>query len=330
MIRPKKSPIPVVLRRVVPLLFAFSLALAQAQGWPAKPIRVIVPAGAGATNDILTRGLTEPLGNALGQPIIVENRVGADGIIGTEACTKASADGYSLCGTASNIIVWNTVLRKQLPYDVLRDLVPVVQAGFFDSALVVHSSLPVATFEQLLDYAKANPGKVNWGNFGVNSMGYMYLQWLNRSRGLEFYAVPYKTNTQNAQAIAVGESVVSLGSFNHFAPLLKQGKVRALGVTANKRVSFLPDVPTFEELGIKLPLRPWFGYHYPSGTPRELVARMNAEMRRVIDSPDFKSRILDRLYITPVAGAPEEFDRFVREQIAAVAKLIAYLGIKPE
>ena len=135
---------------------------AQAQTWPSKPIRIIVAAAPGVPTDTLARGLVEPLGRALGQPIIVENRVGADGIIGTEVCARAAPDGYALCGTASNVIIWNPVLREKLPYHPLNDFAPVLHAAFFDSALMVHPSLPVNTVQQLLDYAKANPGKVNW------------------------------------------------------------------------------------------------------------------------------------------------------------------------
>jgi tripartite-type tricarboxylate transporter receptor subunit TctC len=311
-------------------IIAFASQVARAQAWPVKAVRIIVPAAPGATSDILARGLVEPLQKALGQPIIVENRVGADGVIGTEACARAAPDGYSLCATASNSIVLNAVARAKLPYDVLRDLAPVVQAGFFDSVLVVHPSVPANTLQQLLDYAKANPDKVNWGHFGVNSTGYMYMEWLNRSKGSKFFPVPYKTQPQNMQGIVVGETGVTLGSFNHFGSLLKEGKLRALAVTTNQRVDYLPGVPTFDELGIKLPLRTWFGFHYPSATPRELIMRVNGELRKILESPIFKSNILDRISVSANTSTPEEFDRYVREQIKAVTELAAFIGIRPE
>ena len=319
-----------ILRCVAALMLALAAPLTNSQGWPVKPVRIILPNAAGATNDILTRALVEPLSKALGQPIIVENRVGADGIIGTEACVRAAADGYALCGTASNVIIWNTVLRPKLPYDVLRDLAPVLHAGFFDSVLAVHPSVPVTTLQQLLDHAKANPGKVNWGHFGVNSTGNMYMEWLNRSKNAQFYPVPYKTQPQNVQALLAGETSVSLGSFNNFGQFLKTGKLRALAVTSARRADHLPNVPTFEELGIKLPLRTWFGYHYPSATPQELVLRMNGELRKILDSTAFKSNVLDRISVSANTGTPEQFDRYIREQIRAVTELVAYIGLKPQ
>src|SRR4051812_26118946 len=155
----------------------FSSAHGQ-QAFPSRPIRVIVAAAPGVPSDTMARGMVEPLSKALGQPVIVENRVGADGIIGTEACAKAPTDGYSLCGTASNVMIWNMVLRKNLPYDTLKDFAPVMHAGFFDSALVVHPSVPANSVQQLVDLAKAQPNKINWAHFGVNSTGYMYEEYI--------------------------------------------------------------------------------------------------------------------------------------------------------
>lgn len=306
------------------------LSTAHAQSWPSKPVRILIAATAGSTTDVLARGLSGPLYTALGQPIVVENRIGADGIIGTEACVRAAPDGYTLCGTASNVIIWNTVLRAKLPYDVLRDLAPVLHAGFFDSALVVNPSVPATTVQQFIGYARANPGKVNWGHFGVNSTGYMYMEWFNRSKGTSLYPVPYKTQLQHLQSMITGETGAGVQSLNQIGGLLKSGKLRAIAVTASKRLESLPNVPTFEEEGIKLPLRTWFGYHYPASTPRELVLRMNAELRQILESPAIKSGLLDRIGLSINTGTPEAFDAYTREQIKAVTELVAYIGLKPE
>jgi tripartite-type tricarboxylate transporter receptor subunit TctC len=235
-----------------------------------------------------------------------------------------------VCATASNVIVWNPVLRAKLPYDPLKDYAPILHAGFFDSALLVHPSLPASTVRELFDYVKANPGKVNWGHFGVNSTGYMYQEWLKRNRQVPFYPVPYKTNPQAQQALIVGETHVGVNSLPSMAAHIKSGKVRPLAVTTGKRLDWLPGVPTFEELGIKLPLRTWFGYHYQSAAPRELVLRMNAELRRTMEHPDYRSKVLERLWVAPHLGTPEEFDAFIRQQLKDVAELVAYLGIRPE
>jgi len=303
---------------------------AQAQSFPSKPVRIIIAAAPGVPTDTLGRGLVEPLGRALGQPIIVENRVGADGIIGTEACVRAAPDGYALCGTASNVIVWNTVLRLKLPYDVLRDLSPVMHAGFFDSAMVVHPSVPVNSVQQLLEHAKANPNKVNWAHFGVNSTGYMYMEWLNRNKGSAFYPVPYKTQPQNLTALVAGEGNAGVTSLSVSGPHIKAGRLKALAVTSTARMTWLPNVPTFDEEGIKLPLRTWFGYHYQAAVPRETVQRMNGELRKIFDTPAFRTSIIDGIGLTANHGSSEEFDSYVRGQIKAVAELVASIGIKPE
>ena len=311
------------------LLFAPAAALAQA--FPARPLRIMVAAAPSVPHDVLARGVAEPLSRALGQPVIVENRVGADGIIGTEACAKAPPDGYSLCGTASGDIIWNTVLRaRTLPYDAVRDFAPVMHGGFFDSALVVHPDLGVGSVAQLVELARANPNKVNWAHFGVNSTGYMYEEWIRRSKGAPFYPVPYKTQPQVLTALLVNESSVAVYGLTNLAAHLKAGKLKALAVSGSRRVAFLPDVPTFEEEGIKLPLRTWFGYHYQAGVPRAIVGRVNAELRRVWDQPAFGAAVLDRLMMTPSAGSPEEFDAYIRAQIAAVKELVGYIGLKPE
>lgn len=307
---------------------AFSLA--QAQTFPAKPIRMIVPAAPGIMQDLVSRGFVEPLTRALGQPIIVDNRIGADGVIGMEACARAAADGYTLCNTMSGAVIWNPVMRLKLPYDVDRDFVPVVQTGFFDSALVVHPELPAASVRELLDLAKARADKVNWATFGVNSTGYMYMEWLRRSSGASFYHVPYKTQPQGLQALVAGESHVAVYGLSSVAALVKAGKLKVIGVTSTRRQGWLPNVPTFEELGIKLPLRTWFGYHLPAGTPREIVVRMNADIRKVIADPGFREAVLDRQMITPNDGTPEDFDAYIRTQRREVAELVKFLGLKPE
>jgi tripartite-type tricarboxylate transporter receptor subunit TctC len=305
-------------------------SVVHAQTWPNKPVRILIAATAGSTTDLLSRALAEPLTRSLGQPIIVENRVGADGVIGTEACVRAAPDGHTVCGTASNVIVWNTVLRAKLPYDVVRDLAPIIHAGFFDSALVIHPSVPATSVQQYIDYARANPGKVNWGYFGANSTGYIYMAWLNQSRGASFYPVPYKTQLQNLQAVTTGEISSAVQSLSQAGPLLKSGKLRALAVTANQRVDWLPGVPTFEEDGIKLPLRTWFGYHYQAAVPKELVARMNRELRQALESPAIRNGFVAKIGLNLNTGSPEAFDAYIRDQLKAVSELVAYIGLKPE
>jgi tripartite-type tricarboxylate transporter receptor subunit TctC len=184
--------------------------------------------------------------------------------------------------------------------------------------------------QDLFDFARANAGKVNWGHFGLNSTGYMYMEWLKRNNGAAFYHVPYKTPAQALQALASGEAHVGVQGLSSVASLLKQGKLRALAVSSSSRQDWLPDVPTFDELGIKLPLRTWFGYHFPAKTPREIVTRMNGDIRRALAEPPVKDALVNRLMITLSPGTPEEFDEYIRTQRRQVAELVQYLGLKPE
>lgn len=300
------------------------------QSFPTKPIRILVSAAPSVPNDLISRGLSEPLSRAFGQSVIVENRVGADGIIGMEACAKAPSDGYTLCSTASNVIIWNPVLRAKLPYDSLRDLAPVVHVGFFDSALITHPSVPAASVQQLFDLAKAKPESITWAHFGANSTGFMYQSWFRKSRAAPFYAVPYKTQPQVLQALLAGETQVAVYSIANTQSSIQAGKLKALAVTAANRVPLFPNVPTFEELGIKLPLRTWFGFHTQSGAPREIITRYNNEIRKAMAEPAFKDAIMNRLGVIANDGTPEQFDAYIRTQLKDVGDLVKFLDIKPE
>lgn len=311
-------------------LAALAPLAAAAQSFPVKPLRILVSAAPSVPNDIISRALSEPLSKAFGQPVVVENRVGADGIIGMEACAKAGNDGYTLCSTASNVIVWNPVLRAKLPYDPLRDFTPVVHVGFFDSVLIANPSVPANSVQQLFDMAKAKPDSITWAHFGSNSTGYMYQDSFRKLRGAPFYAVPYKTQPQVLQALLAGESHVSVYSLANTAQLIQAGKLKALAVTSDKRVAEFPNVPTFDELGIKLPLRTWFGFHLQSGTPREIVTRYNGEIRKAMADQGFKDSVMKRMGVLANDGTPEQFDGYIRSQIKDVSELVKSLGIKPE
>ena len=319
---------------VIPVIAAAIAAVvsvpAPAQTWPARPLRILISSAPGATSDTVSRGVAEQLSKSLGQPVIVDNRVGADGMIGMEACARAAPDGYTLCATTSNVIIWNMLLRSKLPYDSLRDFAPVMHAGFFDSTLVANASRPYNNVRELIAFAKTNPEKVNWGHFGVNSTGYMYMSYLKKSRGAPFFAVPYKTQPQNMLALVSNETDLTVTAINTAAPHIKSGKLKALAVTSAKRVDWLPNVPTFEEEEIKLPLRSWEGYHFPIAVPRELVERMNAELRRAYDTPAFRTNVVERVGLVPNTGTPEAFDQHIRTQLKAVGELVNYLGLKPE
>jgi tripartite-type tricarboxylate transporter receptor subunit TctC len=303
---------------------------ALAQSYPSKPVRILVSAAPTVPNDVISRALTEPLSKSLGQPVVVENRVGADGIIGMEVCAKSGGDGYTLCSTASNVIIWNPVLRAKLPYDPIKDFAPVVHVGFFDSVLIAHPSVPATSVQQLFEMAKAKPDSITWAHFGSNSTGYMYQDAFRKLRGAPFYAVPYKTQPQVLQALVAGESQLAVYSIANSASLIQAGKLKALAVTSSSRIPEFPNVPTFDELGIKLPLRTWFGYHFPSGTPRDIVQRFNGDIRKIMATPAFQEAALKRFGVIANDGTPEQFDAYIKTQLKEVSELVKSLGIKPE
>ena len=220
--------------------------------------------------------------------------------------------------------------RINLPYDPLRDLIPVIHVGFFDSALIATPSLSASNVKELIALAQANPGKVTWGHTGVQSTGYMYEGYLKKSLNAPFFLVPYKSPPQAMLAILSGEVQVGIIALPIASPHLKSARVKALAVTADKRVDFLPLVPTFAEEGIKLPLRVWIGYHYPIGTPRAQVLRMNGEIRTAMAAPEVKEKIIYRIGLVSNTGTPEEFDAYIRAEMKSARELVTFLGLKPE
>ncbi len=310
------------------LLAALAALVCPAAFPQGTPLRIIAPVAPGVPSDVLSRGLIDPLARQFNVPVVVENRVGADSIIGTLACAHSAADGQTLCSTGNSAISLNAALRPKLPYDPLKDLTGVVLTGFFDSCLVVNASVPAKTVNELIAWSSSRPGSTNWAHFGINSTGYFYSQYLNKSRNAGFYPVPYKTQPQVLQALVSGEVQAAVYAWPNLLPYLGTGKVRCLAMTSYQRLPRFPDVPTFAEEGVKLPLRPWFSYHYPAGTPRELVNRMNNAIRTAMRTPEYES-IMAKLGMEAADGTPEELDAFVRNEISETVSLVRYLGMKP-
>jgi tripartite-type tricarboxylate transporter receptor subunit TctC len=302
--------------------------LAQGQNFPSGPIRIIAAVAPGVPSDVLSRGLVDPLSKQFGVPVFVENRIGADSIIGTLACAKSAADGQTLCSTGNSAISLNAAMRAKLPYDPLKDLAGVVLTGFFDSCLAINANVPANNVKELIAFAKAKPGSVNWAHFGVNSTGYLYEEYLNKSQAAGFYQVPYKTQPQVLQALITGEAQAAVYAWPNLLPHLNAGKVKCLAMTSFQRLPNFPSVPTFAEEGVKLPLRPWFSYHYQAATPKPVINRMNAEIRKAMQTPEYKG-LMAKLGMQAADGTPDEFDSFVRDQIRDTVELIKYLGIKP-
>jgi tripartite-type tricarboxylate transporter receptor subunit TctC len=322
------------LPRTVAFLAVTVLATsALAQGYPAKPVRIIEPHPAGSIVDISVRGMAEALTQGLGQPFVVENRAGAEGLIGAEACARAAPDGYTLCGTDSLVVSLNPLIRSKLPYNPSRDFVPIVQFGFVSSIVVVNPSVPANTMTELLELAKAKPGSISWGSWGAASLSNIYIEWLKRAKGISFLNVPYKGAVNAAKAAVAGEVQVAVFGTGVAQPLLKAGKLKALAATGGQRSLLMPSLPSFKELGIEAIFRPWFGLLAPMGTPNEIIQRVNSVAVKALAQPAFRDRFLTGgglEFVPPAGGTPEQFAAFLKTERETCEALVRITGIKEE
>lgn len=327
------------MRKWIGLRFALSAALlaaamspAQAQTYPSKAVRLIVPSASGGPNDSNSRGIAQALGEAMGQPFVVENRPGADGIIGTEACARSTPDGHTLCTCDGQGFSLNPVLRANMPYEPLRDLSPVILTAFLVSAVVVHPSVGASSVRELMDIVRAKPGSVTFGTSGLASVGNIYVQWLRATRGLNLQSVPYKSTTLAFAAMLAGEVQVTNFTVGQVAQQLKSGKLKALAQSGEIRSQYLPDVPTFKEAGMELSLRNWFGLFAPAGTPRDIVQRLNAEVgRNLLRNQGLRERYLEAQGLAmelPVGESPDAFAAFLKADRAYYANIIKTTGIR--
>ena len=304
-----------------------------AQGYPAKAVRIIVPHPPGSVVDVPIRGAAQIWSQEFGQPFVVDNRAGAEGIIGAEACAKAAPDGYTLCGTDSLVISLNPATRSRLPYEPRRDFTPVVQMGFLTSVVAVGPALPVKSMEELIALARARPGAVSWGSWGTVSLANIYIEWLRLSRGITFLNVPYKSALQSTQALLAGEIQVSLFGAGPAAAQQKAGKLRVIAVNGETRSEILPEVPSFKEAGVDLPIRVWFGFFAPAGTSPDMVQRLNGVMARALPDPQFKAKFLTSQGLELVGtagGTPAQFAAFLQAERSVYENIVKVTGIRED
>jgi tripartite-type tricarboxylate transporter receptor subunit TctC len=304
----------------VPLL---GPASSQAQSpYPSKQIRIIVAYTPAGTTDILARTLGQKFTEAMGQPVLVDNRPGANGNIGTEVAAKAPADGYTLLmGTAGTHAI-NPTLYPKLSYDAVKDFVPVSLVAVVPNIVLVANALPVKNLQELIDYAKANPGKLAHGSPGVGSTGHLSAELFKSMTGVRMEHVAYKGSAPTLQDLMSGQIQVVFDNIPPYLPQLKAGKIRALAVTPSQRSPAAPELPTVEEAGVKgYQASTWFGLFAPAGTPNSIVQKLAAETQRTLQSADVRERLLG-LGAQPIGSSPEEFARFARDEVAKWAKVI--------
>ena len=321
---------PQLLARVLGLAFAGLAATALAQAWPAKPIRVVVPGAVGTPGDLAARAFGPALAASLGQPLVVENRPGANGIIGVEAVVRAAPDGYTLLSTQGATISLNPWFYAKLPYEPLRDLAPVVNVGLIAAGLYGSAQVPAASLKDLMDAARGKPGDLVWATWGSGSFSDLYRAWAESQFGVTFREVSYKSPDQAAIAVMTGEAQVMLNTPAVMAPQVRAGKLRGLATIGQRRAPQLPDVPSFSELGLDLDFRGFVGVFAPAGTPREIVSRLNADMARQIADPEVARLLLERVSIEPRGGTPEEFAAFLKKDRETAGRLSKLANVKPQ
>jgi tripartite-type tricarboxylate transporter receptor subunit TctC len=311
------------------LVCVLAAGSAFAQGYPARPVRVLVPFSAGGTVDIVARIVGAKLASDLGQPFLVENKPGAGGTIAAAQLAKSPGDGYTLM-MMSQALAYSASLYPDLPYDTLRDLAPIAFVGATPNALVVTHLLPVRTVQEFLAYARANPGRIAYGSAGVGSAGHLAVELLQSLTGIRLTHVPYKGNAPVLTDLIGGQIQVSLLTMPSVMPYVKGGKVRAIATSGSRRSPALPEVPTIAEGGVPgYEYTPWYGMFGPGTLPKELIARLNAAVSKALAEAGLGEKLAQQ-GLEVRAMASDQFREIVRADVVRWGKIIRELGVRGE
>ena len=315
-------------RVLLACVFMLSPGVTFAQHWPAKAIKMVVPFSAGGSTDTVARIISEKLTSRLGQPVVVENRAGAGGSIGSDMVAKSPPDGYTmLVGTSSTMAILPYLYRNP-PYDPNKDFAPVTLLGTADIMIVVNAKVPVRSVKELLAYAKANPGKLTFASGGNGSISHLLGEYFKSMAGVDFLHVPYKGDAQMVTDLIGGQVDMAFGTAVAFLPHVKSGKVVALAVTNPKRSTTQTELPTVSESGVPgYEAVQWFGIAVPTGTPKEVVQRVATEVRAILAIPEVRERFSE-LGFDVVGSTPEEFADFLRSENAKWKKIAEIAGTK--
>jgi tripartite-type tricarboxylate transporter receptor subunit TctC len=304
-------------------------ATAAGADYPSKAVRWVVPFTPGASNDIIARLIAAKLGDAWGQQFIIDNRPGAGGLVGADTVAKAAPDGYTLLLSNPGPNVNAPLLTKRSPYKV-DDFAPIIFIGYAPLLILANPAFPPKNPKELLDYLKANPGKVNWGSSGNGSSLHIGLALFQAATGVNVTHVPYKGSAPAITDVMAGQIQLMHTTTVSAEAQIKSGRVRVIGVASPKRIALLPDVPTLAESGIKdAEAIVWFGMSAPAKTPRPIIDKLNLEANRILGLPDVKKR-LDELGLEIQGGTPEQFSAFIKKETERLNKLIKMGALTPE
>jgi tripartite-type tricarboxylate transporter receptor subunit TctC len=318
------------LAAVLGIATALGAAPSPAQNYPNKPIRIVIAQANGSATDVISRVVGNRLSENLGQPIVIEARPGAGGVVGTEVAARSAPDGYTLFMANNSTHGSNPALYAKLPYDAVRDFAPVSFVASVPYVLVVHPSLPVNSVQELIALAKSKPGKMNYASAGNGSTHQFCAELLKSMAGIDVVHVPYKGSGPGVAAVLANEVAMMFSNVADIGAQIRSGRVKPLAVTSTRRAESLPDVPTMQEAGLPgFEVQSWFGLLVPAKTPAPIIARLNAETRKVLARPDVKATLgAQGLNVAP--GTPEEFAAHIKSEIARFTQIAKAAGIKAE
>ncbi len=308
---------------------AIATATAQATSYPSKPVSIVVPAAPGGVTDVLGRTLAQRFSEAWGQQAIVENKPGANNQIAAEHTTKAAPDGHTLLIAPETTFVVNPSLYPKLPYDPVKGFTPIAGLVTINHALIANPTLPVQSVKELIALAKQKPGEINYGTFGAGSSGHLNMELFQALSGAKFQAVHYKGATPAMTDVVAGHIQMMFISVGSAVPQWRSNNVKLIAVGAGKRMALLPDVPTVAESGLPgYEAVSWFGLFGPPGMPAGVVAKISGEVRKTFADPEIKRNLLERYYLQPIVGTPEELASAIKADEPKWRKVIADAKVK--
>ena len=316
--------------RLIALLLLLMLPV-EGFSWPAKPVRIVVAYPAGGGIDVMARQLAGKLSGPWGQPVVVENKPGANTIVATDAVAKAAPDGHTILMTTDATFSINPHLYARLPYDAQRDFIPVTMLVLLQQMLVAHPAVPANNLSELIALAKSKPGTLNYASYGSGSQPHLSGEMLKHKAGIDLVHVPYKGISLAVPAVIAGEVQLTFSGIASGMGPLKAGRIKAIAIGGKNRSPLLPQVPTFAELGYpEVETHAWFGLFLPAGSPKEAVARIHTDVRRILDDPEFRQKqLIDRGY-EALGSSPEEFSRFITADREKRGQAVKISGAKAE
>lgn len=305
--------------------FLWSGTARAADPYPSKVIAIVVPQAPGGANDVIGRALAQKLATSIGGPVIVENRQGAGGNVGTAYVARQPKDGHTLLLNAQSVQTINPFLYRKVPFDPVKDFDPVMVVGVAPYMLAVNPSLPVRNLRELVALARSQPGKINYASAGNGTVNHMLGEMLKTAAGIDIVHVPYRGAAAAATDVIAGQAQMTFGSIAGLLPFVKSGQLRALGVCTEKRTQLAPDLPTLAETIPGLHANAWYGLFAPAGTPRDIVNKLHTEIAKLMDAPDMKERLVG-LGVESAPSTPEQLAALVRDDLVRWSKIVKDSG----